>query len=146
MNKNDFLIYRDSEKDVGISVIFRDETIWATQKVLGELFGVQRPAITKHLTNIFNRGELDEKRVCSKMEHTAGDGKRYVSNFYNLDAIISIGYRVNSEKATKFRIWATNVLKNYMTKGFVLDNKQPITRSAHFATNNGVFPNSNNFN
>lgn len=131
MKENKFLIYRAEDKDVGISVIFRDEMIWATQKVLAELFGVQRPAITKHLNNIFERGELDEKRVCSKMEHTAEDGKRYVSNFYNLDAIISVGYRVNSEKATRFRIWATGVLRNFMIKGFALD-KERLKNGAHF--------------
>jgi hypothetical protein len=119
--ENNFLIYKSDDEDVNVSVIFRDETIWATQKVLAELFGVDRTVVTKHLKNIFESRELDERSVCAKNAHTAEDGKKYLVNYYNLDAIISVGYRVNSEKATKFRIWATNVLKKYMVKGFVLD-------------------------
>ena len=126
-----FLVYKSSDEDVNVSVVFRDETIWATQKVLAELFGVQRPAITKHLNNIFESGELKEKSVCSILEHTAEDGKKYMTNYYNLDAIISVGYRVNSEKATKFRIWATEVLRKYMIKGYVLD-KERLKNGKHF--------------
>ena len=95
-----------------------------TRKTIAEIFDVQRPAITKHLKNIFEDGELDKSQVCSKMEHTANGGKRYNTEFYNLDAIISVGYRVNSKKATEFRIWATKILNSYMTKGFALDDER----------------------
>ena len=107
-----------------------DETIWLSQKGMAELFGVQPPAISKHLKNIFAEGELNEEVVLSKMEittpHGAIEGKTQTSetNFYNLDAIISVGYRVNSRRATQFRIWATSVLKEYMTKGFALDDER----------------------
>ena len=100
------------------------ETVWLTQKALAELFGVKRPAITKHLRNIFLSGELVEKSVCSVLEHTAGDGKKYSAKYYNLDAIIAVGYRVNSYQATQFRIWATKTLREYMIKGFVLDDER----------------------
>jgi len=96
--------------------------IWLTQKAISELYGVQRPAITKHLKNIFDSGELQEDSVSSILEHTANDGKKYNTKFYNLDAIISVGYRVNSYQATQFRIWATKTLKEYIIKGFVLDD------------------------
>ena len=95
-----------------------------TQKNMAELFDVQIPAISKHLKNIFEEGELDSDMVVSKMEITATDGKRYQTDFYNLDAIIAVGYRVNSKQATKFRIWATNVLKEYIIKGFSIDKER----------------------
>ena len=91
---------------------------------MAELFGVQRPAITKHLNNIIKEGELEENSVSSILEHTAEDGKNYKTKYYNLDAIISVGYRVNSSQATKFRIWATERLKEYMIKGFILDDER----------------------
>jgi len=100
----------------------RDETIWLTQKAMGDLFNVDRSVITKHLGNIFKDNELDEDSVCANFAHTANDGKTYNTNFYNLDAIISVGYRVNSAKATQFRIWATKTLKEFIQKGFVLDD------------------------
>ena len=123
-----FLMYNSPEEDVSINAVVKDETIWLTQKAMAELFGVQTPAISKHLKNIFEDGELDEKVVVSKMEittqHGAIAGKTQVNTaqFYNLDAIISVGYRVNSRRATHFRIWATSILKEYMIKGFVLDD------------------------
>jgi hypothetical protein len=95
-----------------------------TQKKMSELFGVQRPAITKHLKNIFNSRELIEESVSSILEHTADDGKSYKTVFYNLDTIIAVGYRVNSHQATKFRIWATRTLKEFIIKGFVLDDER----------------------
>ncbi len=97
------------------------ETIWATQDQIAELFNTQRPAITKHLKNIFSSGELEENSACSILEHTAQDGKNYKVKFYNLDAVIAVGYRVNSKKATQFRIWATKTLREYLLKGFALD-------------------------
>ena len=127
-NTFQFLLYHSEEEDVAVSAVVKDETIWLTQKGMAELFGVQTPAISKHLHNIFMEGELDEAVVVSKMEittpHGAMDGKTqtHETKFYNLDAIISVGYRVNSRRATHFRIWATGVLKEYITKGFVLDD------------------------
>ncbi|CEN36233.1 Virulence protein [Capnocytophaga canimorsus] len=116
--------YTTPNGDVRLDVLLQNETLWLTQKAIAELFGVQRPAITKHLNNIFESGELEENSVSSILEHTANDGKKYNTKFYNLDAIISVGYRVNSSKATQFRIWATNTLKEYIVKGFVLDNER----------------------
>lgn len=125
-----FLIYSTPQENVKIDVVVKDETIWLTQKAMASLFDVQVPAINKHLKNIFQEGELDSTVVISKMEittiHGAMSDKTQTkdANFYNLDAIISVGYRVNSAKATQFRIWATQTLKEYITKGFVLDDER----------------------
>ena len=121
---NDIVFFKKDNGDTNIELLINGETLWVTQKTMAEIFDVQRPAITKHLKNIFEDGELDKNQVCSKMEHTANDGKRYNTEFYNLDAIISVGYRVNSKKATEFRIWATKILNSYMTKGFALDDER----------------------
>lgn len=121
MNEIQFLMY---EADETVEVLVQDETIWATQKSIAQLFDVGVPAISKHLKNIFESGELDENRTVSKMETVRNEGGREVKRetaIYNLDAIISIGYRVNSQKATKFRIWATDILKEYIQKGFKID-------------------------
>ena len=107
-----------------VDVFFKNETVWLTQKMLAQLFGVKRPAITKHLRNIFATGELAENSVCSILEHTAGDGKTYSAQYYNLDAIIAVGYRVNSYQATQFRIWATKTLREFIIKGFVMDDER----------------------
>ena len=120
----EFITFKIQEKDKGIQVRYENETLWMTQKAIAELFDVQRPAITKHLLNIFEDKELDKNAVCSKMEHTATDGKKYQTEYYNLDAIISVGYRVNSIRATQFRRWATNVLKNFTIQGYVLDKER----------------------
>jgi len=117
-------IYRGIEGEIVFNVDKGKETIWATQAQMAELFGVQRAAITKHLSNIFNTGELEKNAVCSILEHTAGDGKKYKTMYYNLDAIISVGYRVNSRKATDFRIWATKVLKNYVVDGVAVNERR----------------------
>ena len=119
-----FILYTAPSGVVRVDVLLQNESVWLTQKAIAELFGVQRPAITKHLINIFESGELEENSVSSILEHTASDGKKYETNFYNLDAIISVGYRVNSSKATQFRIWATQTLKEYIIKGFVLDDNR----------------------
>lgn len=111
-------------KEDGIQVMYKDETIWATQKAMAQLFDVGVPAISKHLKNIFESGELDGKSVISKMETTASDGKNYDTAFYNLDAIISVGYRVNSVRATQFRQWCTFVLRQFAIRGYVLDHKR----------------------
>ena len=107
---------------VKVEVFLHNETIWLPQKRIAELFGVGVPAISKHLSNIFESRELEENSVISILETTAEDGKNYQTKFYNLDAIISVGYRVNSSKATQFRIWATKLLKEYIIKGFAMDS------------------------
>lgn len=123
-----FLIYKTAEEDITVNAVIRDETIWLTQKAMAELFGVQAPAISKHLKSIFEEGELAQEVVVSKMEiptpHGAMPGKTQMQTvmMYNLDAIISVGYRINSHRATQFRIWATGVLKEYMVKGFAMDD------------------------
>lgn len=123
-NTQNFLFYTGSDGKDSIQVyVDKDsETVWMTQKGMSEVFGVGIPAISKHLSNVFDEGELLEDSVVSKMETTANDGKNYMTSFYNLDAIISVGYRVNSRNATRFRIWATSILKEYLVKGFVLDD------------------------
>ena len=124
MSENELpvVMYSTPDGAVKVKAIIKDETLWMTQTALAELFDVQKPAISKHLKNIFDKGELQEMAVVSKMETTAADGKRYQTAFYSLDAIIAVGYRVNSARATQFRIWATSVLKEYILKGFVLDD------------------------
>ena len=122
-----FLVYNTPDKDIKVNAVIKDDTIWLTQKSMAELFGVQTPAISKHLKNIFEEGELNELATISKMETVQVEGNREITrqvDFYNLDAIISVGYRVNSLQATHFRIWATKVLKEYIQKGFVLDDER----------------------
>lgn len=123
-NVKNFILYTAPSGEIRVDVLLQNESVWLSQKAIAELFGVQRPAITKHLGNIFDSGELEENSVSSILEHTAEDGKIYPTKFYNLDAIISVGYRVNSTKATQFRIWATQTLKEYIIKGFVLDDNR----------------------
>ena len=122
---NEILLYKTANQDIKLEVLIQDETIWLNQKQISELFDVKVPAISKHLKNIFECGELNENSTVSKMEIVQKEGNRDVKrevDFYNLDMIISIGYRVNSQKATQFRIWATNVLKEYIIKGFAMDD------------------------
>lgn len=123
----DFLIYNSVNENVSVNAVVHDETIWLTQKAMAELFDVEVPAISKHLKNIYDEGELSREATISKMETVQQEGSRTVrrtTDFFNLDAIISVGYRVNSRRATHFRIWATGVLKEYMTKGFALDDER----------------------
>ena len=120
----EFLLYTTPNGKVKVEIFLSDENIWLTQDKIALLFGVQRPAITKHLKNIFESGELTESSVSSILEHTAEDEKIYKTKFYNLDAIISVGYRVNSTQATHFRIWATERLKEYIIKGFTMDDER----------------------
>jgi hypothetical protein len=121
---NDFLLYKDANGNVKVEIYIWGETIWLTQDKIAQLFGVLRPAITKHLKNVFENGELDEDSVSSILEHTATDGKNYKTKFHNLDAILSVGYRVNSIQATHFRIWANSVLKEYLIKGFAMNDER----------------------
>lgn len=120
----EFLLYTSPNGKIKVEVILNEETVWLTQKAISALFGVQVPAISKHLKNIFESGELLENSVISILETTADDGKVYQVQYYNLDAIISVGYRVNSRQATQFRIWATNTLKEYIVKGFIMDDER----------------------
>ena len=120
----EFLIFQVETKEHGVEVYYKDENFWATQKAIATLFDSDRSVITKHLKNIFESGELIKDRVCAKFAHTAGDGKTYNTKFYNLDAIIAVGYRVNSIRATQFRQWATNILRDYAIRGYVLDRKR----------------------
>ena len=122
--QNNLLIYKDKDGNIVVDAIFKDETLWLTQKSMAKVFAVDRTVITKHLKNIFKDEELIKEQVCAKIAHTAEDGKTYNTEFYNLDAIIAVGYRVNSKKATEFRIWATKVLKDYMIKGFALNDER----------------------
>lgn len=124
MTPVEFILYNDISESVSVNIIVKDETLWLTQKSMAELFGCSVDNISLHLKNIFNSGELDKQSVIEKISVTAADGKNYLVQFYNLDAVISVGYRVNSTKATKFRIWATGVLKEYIQKGFVLDDER----------------------
>lgn len=127
---NEILLYTTPNGQVKVEIYLQNETIWLTQQKIADLFGVQRPAITKHLKNIFESGELDEERVSSILEHTtphgamAGKTQETKVKYYNLDAIISVGYRVNSRQATAFRIWATERLKEYIIKGFTMDDER----------------------
>ena len=120
----EFLIFMLEGKEDGIQMMYKNETIWATQRAMAQLFDVGVPAISKHLKNIFESGELVENSVISKMETTASDGKNYNTTYYNLDAIISVGYRVNSVRATQFRQWCTFVLRQFAIRGYVLDHKR----------------------
>ena len=119
-----YILYKADEEDVKVNALLKDESIWLTQKSMAELFDCSSDNIGLHLKNIFASGELEKSSVTEESSATASDGKNYKMTFYNLDAIISVGYRVNSAKATKFRIWATNVLKEYIKKGFVLDDER----------------------
>lgn len=120
----EFLLYTAPGGKVRVEVLLNNETLWLTQKRMSELFDVGVPAISKHLRNIFECGELDEGTVISILETTAPDGKNYLTRYYNLDAVISVGYRVNSTKATQFRIWATQLIREYIIKGFALDDER----------------------
>ena len=123
-NEIKYLIYNTPQEAVTISAVVKGETIWLTQKAMAELFDCSTDNISLHLKNIFAEGELDRNSVTEKISETATDGKNYLTQFYNLDVIISVGYRVNSRKATQFRIWATSVLKEYMIKGFAMDDER----------------------
>lgn len=127
MKNFEFLLYRSADEEVSVNALVKDETIWLTQKAMAELFGCSTDNISLHLKNIFADGELEENRTAEEISVVQTEGKRQVNRkqkFYNLDAIISVGYRVNSRRATQFRIWATKILKEYMTKGFVLDDER----------------------
>lgn len=120
----EFLIFQLENREDGVQVMYADETIWATQKAMSVLFDVDRSVIGKHLKSIFQTGELNQDSVCANFAHTAEDGKVYNTNFYSLDAVISVGYRVNSIRATQFRQWCTNILRQFAVRGYVIDKKR----------------------
>jgi prophage maintenance system killer protein len=121
---SDLVLYRSKDGSVQMDVQLEKDTIWLSQAQITKLFSTERSVITKHLRNIFNSRELDKNLVCAKFAHTASDGKKYQTQFYNLDAIISVGYRVNSKRGTEFRIWATNVLKQHIVQGYTVNQKR----------------------
>lgn len=124
-NENNIVFYTDEEGNLQIEVVLQDENVWLNVNAIAELFDVQRPAITKHINNIYKEEELEEKSTCSKMERMGNSGKqKYEIKYYNLDMIISIGFRVNSKKAIKFRTWANKLIKEYIIKGFILDDNR----------------------
>lgn len=120
---SEIIFYQNQEGDIQIEVQLENETVWLTQAQMAELFNKARTTITEHIRNVFKEGELDENSVCRKFRHTADDGKTYETNYYNLDVIISVGYRVKSKQGTQFRIWANNVLKQYIIKGYTIQDK-----------------------
>ncbi len=120
--KNETVVYRLDESTI-LEVLVEEDTLWLTQQQIADLFGVKQPAISKHLNNIFRDGELDKDSVHSILEYTASDGKVYSTQFYNLDAILSVGYRVNSRNATQFRIWANQILKDYLLRGYAINTR-----------------------
>lgn len=123
METNNEIILYQPDETMKLEVRLENETAWLTQQQIADLFGTKRPAITKHLSNIFKSGELEENSVRSILEHTAADGKIYKTQFYNLDAILSVGYRVNSRNATLFRIWVTQVLKDHLLRGYSVNQR-----------------------
>jgi len=123
-NNNEIIIYDTEDGETKVEVVMKNETVWLSQKQMAELFDKDRKTITEHIGNVFKEGELAENSVCRKFQHTANDGKKYNVNFYNLDVIISVGYRVKSLRGTQFRIWATQKLKEYIVKGFVMDDER----------------------
>lgn len=124
MQESNIIIYKNATGNVSVQVQYQDETFWLTQKRMAELFNVEVNTINYHLKEVFKSGELEDNSVIRKIRITAADGKKYLTNFYNLDAIISVGYRVNSQQATQFRIWATKTLREFIIKGFVLDDER----------------------
>lgn len=123
-NQSSFIIYTSQNGEVKVDVLLQDETVWLTQKAMQELFGKAKATISEHISNVFKEGELDKNSVVRKFRTTADDGKDYTTSFYNLDVIISVGYRVKSQQGTQFRIWATKTLKEYIIKGFAIDDQR----------------------
>jgi prophage maintenance system killer protein/phage regulator Rha-like protein len=124
MNRGEIILYQTSDGTTNLDVRLENETIWLTQAQIAELFGTKRPAVTKHLNNIYKSGELEEISTCSILEHMGNDARQmYQTKYYNLDTILSVGYRVNSKNATHFRIWANKILKEYIVKGYVIDQR-----------------------
>lgn len=131
-NQSSFILYTSQKGDIKVDVLLQDETVWLTQKAMQELFGKSKATISEHIKNVFGEGELDENSVVRKFRTTADDGKNYNTSFYNLDVIISVGYRVKSQQGTQFRIWATQVLREFIIKGFAVDDDRLKQGNAFF--------------
>ena len=131
MKSDQLIFYTTPQGNIKVEVFYEGEIFWLTQKAMAALFGVEVPAVSKHLKNIFDSKELNQDSVISKMETTAADGKKYLTTYYRLEATLAVGYRVNSTQATQFRIWATNTLKEFIIKGFVLDDER-LKQGKHF--------------
>lgn len=125
--ENQILLYQATDGEYRVEVVMQGETVWLSQKQMAELFDTERSVITKHVRNIFKQKELDEKSVCAVFAHTAEDGKKYRTTFYNLDVIIALGYRVNAKRGTQFRIWATRTLKEHLLKGYTINQSRITT-------------------
>jgi prophage maintenance system killer protein len=123
-NLGEIVLYQAEDGQTALDVHLKDETVWLTQKQISSLFETERSVVTKHISNVFRTEELDEKAVCAKFAHTAADGKTYQVNYYNLDVIIAVGYRVNARRGTQFRIWASKVLKEYLVRGYSLNQRR----------------------
>lgn len=123
-NNSDFILYTSQDGEVRVDVFVHNESVWLTQKAMQELFDRSKSTVSEHISNVFKEGELEESRVVRKFRTTADDGKDYEVSYYNLDVIISVGYRIKSQRGTQFRIWATKTLKEFIIKGFVLDDKR----------------------
>ena len=131
-NKGEIIIYQTSKKEAGFEVRLKEDTVWIDARQMAQIFDVNRPAVVKHINNIYKTGELDQKTTCSILEQVAADGKIRKINFYNLDMIISVGYRVNSKQATSFRIWATKILKQHLLDGYTINQKRLQEASSKF--------------
>ncbi|WP_243470390.1 virulence RhuM family protein [Vreelandella lionensis] len=142
MNDQQIQIFTSEDGQAHLEVTLEQETVWLSQAQMAELFNTKRPAITKHLSNIYKSGELNEGSTCSILEHMAEHGQRYRTKHYNLDAIISVGYRVSSKRATHFRKWATQVLKDHLVQGYTLNQRRLTERGIEFEQN-GEFAQSN---
>lgn len=123
-NNSDFILYTSQDGEVRVDVFVHNESVWLTQKAMQELFDRSKSTVSEHISNVFKEGELEESRVVRKFRTTADDGKDYEVSYYNLDVIISFGYRIKSQRGTQFRIWATKTLKEFIIKGFVFDDKR----------------------
>jgi hypothetical protein len=123
-SNSDFILYTSQDGEIRVDVFVNDETVWLTQKAMQELFDRSKSTVSEHISNVFKEGELEESQVVRKFRTTADDGKDYEVSYYNLDVIISVGYRIKSQRGTQFRIWATKTLKEFIIKGFVLDDKR----------------------
>ena len=123
-NNSDFILYTSLDGEVRVDVFVHNESVWLTQKAMQDLFDRSKSTVSEHISNVFKEGELDENQVVRKFRTTADDGKDYEVSYYNLDVIISVGYRIKSQRGTQFRIWATKTLKEFIIKGFVLDEKR----------------------
>ena len=121
---NQIIMFQSPDGDISVEVLYKDQNVWLSQKKIAELYDIDRSVVTKHLKNIFKESELEEKSVCANFAHTAEDGKTYATNFYSLEAILAVGYRVNSSRGTQFRQWATDILHKYVYKGFAIDSNR----------------------